>query len=117
MKTIIAGGRDFSDYSLLCRCMAAFTLAFECSEVLCGCARGADQLGERWAKEHGVKVRYFPANWREDGKGAGHARNAEMARNADSLVAFWDGSSAGTADMIRRARRAGLLVMVFHYGA
>ena len=46
---------------------------------------------------------------------AGKIRNQAMADAADALVALWDGNSGGTADMIRRARAAGLKVFVYKY--
>jgi hypothetical protein len=55
MKLIIAGSRTFTDYQLLC-----LTLAPErhrIAEVIHGGARGADQLGFRWAVRHHVRSR------------------------------------------------------------
>jgi hypothetical protein len=69
-------------------------------EVVSGCARGADQLGERWADERGYPVKRFPADWHKHGKRAGYLRNEEMAGYATHLVAFWDGRSRGTKHMI-----------------
>ena len=88
---------------------------FDITEVVSGGARGADLLGERWAKDHGIPVKRFPAKWNRqpDGsydKGAGFKRNEEMARYADALIAMPGGN--GTADMIRRARNHGLKVYV-----
>ena len=42
-------------------------------------------------------------------------RNAEMAKVADALIAFWDGKSRGTAHMINFAKRKGLDVYVVDY--
>lgn len=39
-----------------------------------------------------------------------------MAQLADVLVAFWDGKSRGTRNMIDEALRSGLEVHVFRYG-
>ncbi len=112
MKTIIAGGRDFTDYGHMCESLGD---AIGISEVVCGKARGADSLGERWAKEHDVPVKEFPANWNLYGKSAGMRRNREMAEYADMLVAFWDGKSRGTANMIQNAKALGLKVLVISY--
>ena len=38
-------------------------------------------------------------------KAAGYIRNTEMAKNADALVAFWDGASFGTKHMIATAEQ------------
>lgn len=113
MKVIIAGSRDFNDYKYLCETMKK--LDFSVSEVVSSGARGADLLGERWAKENGIPIKRFDAEWDEYGKAAGFIRNAEMGHYADYLVAFWDGTSPGTADMIRRMRmkRKHGTVMIF----
>jgi YspA, cpYpsA-related SLOG family len=47
MKLIIAGSRTFTDYQLLCHTLAPER--HRITEVLHGGARGADQLGFRWA--------------------------------------------------------------------
>ena len=78
-------------------------------------ARGADRLGERYAKERGYKVIYFPADWDIDGRSAGFKRNVKMAEYADALVAFWDGKSSGTKHMIETAQGKGLDVRVKRY--
>lgn len=60
-QIIIAGGRDFNDYPLLERTVDQF-LADVHDEItiFCGTARGADSLGERYAKKRGYAVRNFP---------------------------------------------------------
>ena len=51
-----------------------------------------------------------------DSQQIGYIRNEEMAKNADALVAFWDGESHGTKHMIELANRYGLKVRVKRYG-
>lgn len=84
-------------------------------QIVCGMARGADRLGERYAKEHGYQVIYFPADWDLDGKSAGFKRNVRMAEYADALVAFWDGESKGTKHMIEIAKEKGLDIRIKRY--
>lgn len=38
-----------------------------------------------------------------------------MAKNADALVAFWDGESSGTKNMIETAERYNLAVRIKRY--
>lgn len=115
-RVIIAGGRDFDNYDLLAKTMDNLLSNIKDDiTVLCGKARGADTLGERYAKERGFRVRYFPANWKRYGKPAGYIRNTEMAKNADALAAFWDGKSLGTRHMIEIATARGLKVRVKYY--
>lgn len=112
-RVIIAGGRDFNDYNLLVETMNhLLSNVRDDITVICGKARGADTLGERYAKEHGYAIHYYPADWKRYGKAAGYIRNEKMAKNADALAAFWDGCSRGTKHMIETARKYGLNVRV-----
>ena len=62
-RVIIAGGRDFKDYDLLVKTMNHLLSNIKDEiTVVCGKARGADTLGEQYAKEHGYSVQYFPAD-------------------------------------------------------
>jgi len=102
MKVIIAGSRKFTDYKMLRRCIAQIINkeGIEITEVVSGTARGADQLGERWAQENGIPVKRFPADWDKYGIAAGHIRNAAMSEYGDFLIAFWHPTSRGTTNMV-----------------
>ena len=116
MKIIIAGGRDFEDYNLLKeKCDKILSTINEEIIIVSGCAKGADLLGERYGNELGHQIIYFPANWRLYGSGAGYVRNREMAEYADCLIAFWDGESRGTKNMIEEADKKGLKVRIINY--
>ena len=120
-RIIVAGGRDFVDYALLSQTLNSVLEKYTDSEtiIVTGCCRGADALGERYAKEHGIPVKRFPADWLQYGKAAGPIRNRDMAEYASEgegvLVAFWDGKSRGTASMIRLAEKYGLLIKTITY--
>lgn len=114
---IIAGGRDFNDMSALISKLDEVLIELKDSQLLIvsGTARGADKLGEEYAKSNGYHVKRFPPDWNTHGKAAGFIRNAEMAKFADVLVAFWDGKSKGTKHMIDIANKEGLKVFVQEY--
>lgn len=114
MKVIIAGSRDFSDYVKLSETCDHLLKNQKEVEIVSGKARGADRLGERYATERGYKIKEFEPDW-STGKGAGYARNVEMADYADALIAFWDGKSRGTMHMINIAKNKGLKVRVIKY--
>lgn len=102
-KLIVAGSRDFNDYALLSRvliAMADVEFADKALSIVSGMARGADDLGYRFATEHGVTLYKFPANWSGLGKRAGFIRNTQMGNFSDGLLAFWDGQSNGTRHMV-----------------
>lgn len=119
IKVIIAGTRDFNDYAFLKKNLDYFLQGInpnnEEIEIVSGNARGADKLGERYAKEHNLPVKLFPANWDKYGKRAGYLRNQEMANYSDVLIAFWDEKSKGTKHMIDIAKKQDLTVIVVGY--
>lgn len=78
-------------------------------------ASGADALGERYAQERGFQLETFPADWKAHGRAAGPIRNARMASAANALIAFWDGKSRGTKNMIETAKNHNLKVVVVRY--
>ncbi|UUV45994.1 DUF2493 family protein [Bacillus phage vB_BanS-Thrax1] len=117
MKVVIAGGRDFNHYILLKAKLLHYFRNYNLGdiEIVSGGARGADSLGERFAKEHGCKIVRFLPDWELFGKSAGYIRNAEMAKYADACVCFWDGKSKGTKHMINLAEKEGLKLRVVNY--
>lgn len=124
MRLIIAGSRTFNNAAILAE--EADTYIYEKVEaglafsrpneitVISGTARGADQLGERWATIRGYDVERYPAQWDVYGKSAGYKRNEYMASIATDLLAFWDGKSRGAKHMIDIAKRAGLAVKIIN---
>lgn len=126
LRIIVAGSRTFNDYPLLSQTLTKYLEDIKTSnksgvkiQFISGAARGADKLGEEFAKEHGYEVRKFPARWNIYGKSAGYRRNSEMAdyaaQESGVLFAFWDGVSKGTVHMIDLARNKGLNVHVIRF--
>lgn len=79
--------------------------------IISGRAIGIDMLGEAFAHSNQYKVELYPVtkeDWNKHGKRAGHLRNLKMAENATHLIAFWDGESRGTKNMIDNAEKLGL---------
>jgi hypothetical protein len=112
-KVIIAGGREFDNYELLCNKCDNFLIDKINVEIVSGGAKGADRLGEKYAKERGYQLTVKNADWRL--KGGGIIRNTQMAEYADEAIIFWDGISSGTAHMISECRRLGLACRVVNY--
>jgi hypothetical protein len=117
LKTIIAGSRSINDYSLLEQAIERIKetdIGIKITEVVSGTARGVDRLGEKWARNHNVPIKKFPANWDELGKFAGYKRNLEMAKYAQVAIILWDGKSLGTLNMINHAKDHLLHLFVFN---
>ena len=117
MRLIIAGGRDFQDYDLLCDRADAIVEKVPADDIviLSGMAAGADSLGVRYAEAQGLNIDPFEADWDKYGRAAGAIRNHHMAVSGTHLLAFWDGESPGTANMIAQARHHRLHVEVVMY--
>lgn len=119
MRLIIAGSRSI-DGEVAYQELRAFVRGnLKCKpvEIVSGGAKGADLLGERFANEHNIPVKRFIPDWDKHGKGAGFLRNGDMAVYASDvpgsmLVAYWDGVSNGTKQMIEVAKTYGLNVLV-----
>ncbi|AQS95170.1 hypothetical protein BXQ17_14265 [Polaribacter sp. BM10] len=105
MKIIIAGSRNFTNYQKLKQECDKFLQDYKNIEIVSGAHyKGADKLGEKYASEKKIKIIKFPADWIKYGKAAGPKRNKQMAIYADALIAFWDGESKGTKNMIQLAK-------------
>lgn len=115
MKCIIAGGRDFNDYATLQSVCDKIFKNTKPDEIVSGTARGADSLGELYAKNKKIEVKRFPADWNLHGMRAGIIRNEQMAAYATHLIAFWDGKSKGTKNMIALAKNYNLITRVISY--
>lgn len=114
-KVIIAGGRDFNDMELLTAYCDNVLSRKKNVEIVSGGCKGADRLGEIYSVCRGHTIIPFPADWEKHGKAAGPIRNKQMADYADALIAFWDGKSRGTKNMIDTATEKRLLIRVCEY--
>lgn len=115
MKVIIAGSREFNDFELLCKVCDKILSSQKNVEVVSGTARGADRLGERYAKERGYSIKQFPADWAALGRAAGYVRNSEMGDYGDALILFWNGTSMGSKNMNDVAIRKGLKIRIINF--
>lgn len=117
MITIIAGSREITDISLVIE--AVRLSGFNITTILNGTARGIDQTGELYGIINNIPVKDVPAEWYDVHgnfiKSAGYKRNEKMARQAQALIAIWNGESKGTKHMIDLAYRYNLQVFVFIY--
>lgn len=134
LRIIIAGCRGFQDYNLLSRevlrivtdkvnAMGQGKLPRELITIISGNAKGADRLGEVFAKTMKLPLEVYPAEWDKYEKAAGPIRNQRMAEEAcknrenydPMLIAFWDGKSKGTKNMIQIAEEMKMDVHVVKY--
>lgn len=108
MRVIITGSRGWSDRYFIAEVLAELPGN---TTIVHGAARGADRLAAQEAQKLGLLLEEHPADWEQYGKRAGVLRNELMAAlGADLCIAFWDGRSAGTEDMMQRAAEHGIPV-------
>jgi hypothetical protein len=112
MKLAIVGSRTVSDLQLVYDEADEIHAVTPVTELISGGAQGADSLGESWAKSRGIPIRHLIPDWKKHGRGAGIMRNTDIVKQADQVIAFWDGTSRGTQDTMRKAKKASKLVKV-----
>jgi hypothetical protein len=126
--TVIAGSRTIPESIAMFTELeyAIVESGFEITEVVGGKARGADRLGEEWAKLYGVPFKPFFPQYRdlngEPNPAAPFERNEAMAVYAATncldggaliaLVYADEPDTTGTADMCKRAKKHGLRVHI-----
>ncbi len=109
MRVLICGGRDYCDRKTFFATVG--DLVGSQDVVIHGGAKGADHLAAEYCAYFKIAAMVFPADWSKHGKSAGPKRNQLMLDDGkpDLVVAFPGGR--GTADMVRRAKKAGVKVV------
>lgn len=121
----VTGGRDFADWNMVARVVHALPNGI----LVHGAASGADDLCAKWwTRMMGREDEPHPAEWDQCDEScyhrarttvnssnycpaAGPRRNQQMVESGlDILVVFPGGR--GTADMTRRAEKAGIPILV-----
>ena len=112
MRVLVCGGRDYTDRARVWRVLDAYREKYGRLTIIQGGARGADRHARDWAlAQSSVCLINEPADWDAHGKAAGPIRNQRMLDEGkpDLVLAFPGGR--GTADMVSRARKAGIRVI------
>lgn len=110
MRVLVCGGRDYADEDKVCQVLDDVNKRTPVWLLIHGGAKGADMLAARWAWTRDVAQDRYEADWKQHGKAAGPLRNQQMIDKGkpDLVIAFPGGR--GTADMVRRAKTAGVPV-------
>jgi hypothetical protein len=108
-RVLVCGGRSYADRHSVYTCLDG--LVPKPTMIIHGGAHGADMLAQDWAVYRQIQRRVFMADWENESRAAGPKRNARMlAEGKPNLVLAFPGGR-GTADMVRRARAAGVRVI------
>lgn len=116
MRVLVCGGRHYQNKAMVRQQidMLLRSLNFRGMTLTIihgACPTGADALADEYARELGLEVLRFPADWNRYGKRAGYLRNQRMLDEAhpDMVLAF--PGKRGTTMMKQLARRAGVMVV------
>lgn len=114
MRVLVCGSRTWTDAPAIYRALAEQGCGYAPFTLIHGAARGADSIAAEYAREREAEVLAFPADWNRYGKAAGMIRNKQMLEEGkpELVLAFWDGESRGTQNMIDLATKAGVPVRV-----
>lgn len=124
---LVTGGRDYDDRKFVFTTLDLLHTEWKPFTLLIhGDAPGADTLADEWALSRAVTRKPYPADWldltapgavvKQGKRGpynsrAGSQRNQKMLDEGqpDVVIAFPGG--IGTADMVRRAQKAGVHIV------
>jgi len=109
-QAIVCGGRDYIPSQSVLNSFKRSLAEHSVTTVHHGDARGVDRYVGRVCERWGLRVERHPAAWDVHGRRAGMIRNAEMLEELGVAVVFAFEGGVGTADMVRRAEEAGVLV-------
>lgn len=110
MRLLACGGRTFTDRDFVFEVLDRVHSKRAITLVIEGGAMGADSLARLWAISRKVHYKTERADWQRHGKRAGFIRNQAMLDDwqPEGVIAFPGGR--GTADMVARAKAAGVTV-------
>jgi hypothetical protein len=120
MRILVCGGRDFDDPTLLCDTLDKY----EKPTIITGYdpkksyPTGADRMAYLYAVLRELKYELYPYHYHL-GKAGGGSRNQQMIDEGkpDLCIAFPTPNSRGTWDMVRRAKKAGIEVIIVNGNA
>lgn len=107
MKVAVIGSRNIKNFTL------GDFLPEGVTEIVSGGAKGVDTVAREYAKEHGLLLTEFLPEYKLYGRGAPLKRNELIVDYADLVLAFWDGKSRGTKNVIERCNSTGKEIKIF----
>lgn len=110
-RVLICGGRHFNDGDAIYAALNDFERDRDIEVIIQGGATGADAWAKRYAEGNKIPCREFLANWKKHGKAAGPIRNERMIEQGKPTVVIAFPGGRGTADMVERAKQAGIEVI------
>ena len=82
------------------------------TEIVSGGAKGIDTCAREYALSHDIKLTEFLPEYSRYGRGAPFKRNLQIIIYSDLVIAFWDGQSKGTKNVIENCKKLNVKVDV-----
>ena len=82
------------------------------TEIVSGGAKGIDTCAREYALSHDIKLTEFLPEYSRYGRGAPLKRNLQIIIYSDLGIAFWDGQSKGTKNVIENCKKLNVKVDV-----
>lgn len=83
----------------------AFLKVYEKGDMICSglCRQGGDRFAVIFQRKYDLPCRWYPADWKKYGRGAGFIRNTYIAEDSDILIAcVAEDRKGGTEDTIKK---------------
>lgn len=104
MNIAVVGSRNILDKNLIFNHIDELVSNIDSEiKIISGGAKGVDSIASDWAKQNNVEIIEIKPNWKL-GRGAGIIRNKDIVKQADIVLAIWDGVSKGTLSSINFAK-------------
>lgn len=107
-RILVCGGRLYTNEQHVNAVLSAVVAYYGDVVFINGGAAGADLTAHVWAVRRGIHSARMGAIWAVHGKPAGVLRNQAMLELAQPHVVVAFPGGPGTADMVKRARAAGI---------
>ena len=123
MQLAIIGSRNFTNYAQLRDVINQYFVShqdagypkFTFDTIISGGAKGADDMGAKFAKINNIGLREYIPDWDKHGKSAGFIRNRNIINDSDFILAFWDGISKGTANSLSLAKKQKKPTLIIYF--
>jgi hypothetical protein len=87
-------------------------LPINVTEIVSGGAKGVDSCAKNYAQTHNIKLTEFLPEYDRYSKSAPIKRNLQIIDYADMVIAFGDGKSNGTKNVIDTCNKKGVKIVV-----
>ncbi len=117
IELAIIGSLKFTDIEIFNNQITEFIIIYGLPTcIISGGARGADFLGESWAKEHDIPIKIFKPQWgkfKKNRSRAIHASNNNIVYYCTHMLCFPSRNGKGTQDAIKTGETNKKIITIY----